>query len=302
LLHKQLNKAATLAVCALGIGLPLFWDVPGHWRLIGALQNSGHTVLFFAMGFCLVWRKMPAPLAFIILLSLGFGIEIFQYFIGKDCDLHDVALDALGIISGIGFFHAVKKSSITWAFISLALASMAFYTPILIAICYLNQWHNYPLLTNFEEPGRSYLIDHHEGSSFELTQLPKPWGSDTSNVLKMGCPATGWPGVALVDLAPDWRGFTALGLDVWLKDATPITLGIALRAIDNQSDHHDVSQHFLLQPGFNHLQWPLADVLARSADGPGLLSKIGKIIVFCMPEPSRLRDSVVFFDNLSLAP
>jgi hypothetical protein len=116
----------------------------------------------------------------------------------------------------------------------------------------------------------------------------------------MSCPPERWPGVTLVDLEANWREYSHLTLDVWLHDRSPITLGIALRALDNQSDHHDISQHFTVQPGFNRLEWPLSDVTRRAANGEALLGKIGKIIFFCMPEPARTANSALSFDNLRL--
>ncbi|MEY4589329.1 MAG: hypothetical protein RL497_1405 [Pseudomonadota bacterium] len=301
-MQNRLSLGITLLVCAIGIGLPLFWDLPGHLRLIGALQNTGHTVLFFSMAFCLVWQNFNWKIVLLALLSLGIGIEIVQYFIGKDCDVRDVVLDTLGIISGIGVFYSLKKRSVKAGIVSLLPAVLSFYLPTLIAIVYLLQWRNFPLLTNFEEPGRTHLIDYHEGSSFELVQAPRQWSSNRSTVLNLGCPAVEWPGVALIDPSSNWHGFSSLKLDVWLYGETPITLGIALRATDNNSSHHDISQRFPLQPGLNQLAWPLADVAARIPKGSKLLSKIGKIIIFCMPEASRSSFNEVAIDNLLLEP
>jgi hypothetical protein len=116
----------------------------------------------------------------------------------------------------------------------------------------------------------------------------------------MVCPQENWPGVALVDVAPDWQGFKALQVDVWLHGNTPITLGIALRGIGNRSDHHDSSRHFALKPGFNSVSWPLDDIAHKAIAGPILLSRIGKIIVFCMPENTRKTGTQLSFDNLKL--
>ncbi|HEY6530346.1 MAG TPA: VanZ family protein [Cellvibrionaceae bacterium] len=303
---RPVGLVIIVGICALGIGLPLFWDLPGHWHLVGALQNSGHTVLFFVMGFCLVWRGLRWYWVVISLLSVGIGIEIIQYFIGKDCDPQDVLLDFIGSISAVGFFHGVKSRSVKFSVLFLTLAATAFYIPVLIALSYFAQWRNFPTLTNFDELGRNYLIDHHEGSWFELTHLPPnlrghvQGDAHDSKVLYMGCPPERWPGVTLVDLATDWRGFSRLTLDVWLHDRSPITVGIALRGLDNQSDHHDISRHFAVQPGFNRLDWPLSDIARRSAKGETLLGKVGEIILFCMPEAARTANSALSFDNLRL--
>ncbi|RYZ95460.1 MAG: VanZ family protein [Moraxellaceae bacterium] len=304
--HRSVGLFITIGMCMLGIGLPLLWDLPGHWRLVGALQNTGHTVLFFVMGVCLVGCGLRWYWAVISLLGVGISIEIIQYFIGKDCDVHDVLLDFIGSVSAVGFLHGLKSRSLKYCVLFLTLAATAFYIPALIAFSYFSQWRNFPTLTNFDELGRSYLIDHHEGSWFELTHLPLhlrgQGNANESRVLYMGCPPERWPGVRLVDLTADWRGFSRLSLDVWLHDNAPITLGIALRGLDNQSDHHDISQRFAVQPGFNRLQWPLIDIARRAPSGEALLGKIGEIILFCMPEPARTANSALSFDNLRLEP
>ena len=63
---------------------------------MGALQNAGHAALLF-----LPWRFVylaAAALLWVLLglCAVGLGIEGLQYFIGKDCDIQDVALDNLG--------------------------------------------------------------------------------------------------------------------------------------------------------------------------------------------------------------
>lgn len=300
--HNRIPLLLTIMVCALGVGLPLFWDLPGHWRLLGAMQNSGHTVLFFAMSFCLVWRGLKGWWVFLALLSVGIGIEITQYFIGKDCDIHDVFLDTLGIVSGIVFYSGLQKKSLPIVFLAALLAALAFYIPLLISLCYLTQWRSFPTLATFDEPGRNQLVDRHEGASFAFTAAPKDWIDNHSQVLRMDCPIEGWPGVALVDLAPDWRNFAELQLDIWLPGELPITLGIAIRAIGNKSDHHDISRHFALRPGLNHVSWPLEDMAQKATSGPILLAKIGKVIIFCMPEDTRKNSSSVYIDNVVLLP
>lgn len=301
---KPLSLWLTLMVCALGIGLPLLWDIPGHWRLIGALQNSGHAVLFFAMAFCLVGRKWPGPWVVLGLCLVGVAIELLQYFIGKDCDLQDVLLDTLGAISGCLAFHAFARRSFIYALLPLGLIAAAFYTPLLIALCYAWQWHNYPKLAAFDEVGRGYLIDQYEGSLYSLTQLPAEFSVPTApgnatRVLQLKCPVQNWPGVALTDLAPNWQGFNYVQMDVWLADKTAIHLGLALRGQGNLSDHHDVSQRFSLQPGYNRLRWRLEDIKTAAAD-TNLLTKVDKLIIFCMPEDTRHEVSSLYLDHVVL--
>lgn len=307
---KTLGLWLCLVICALGIGLPLFWDIPGHWRLMGALQNSGHAVLFFAMAFCLAWRKIPGHWLLIGLCAVGVGIEAVQYLIGKDCDIQDVMLDNLGAISGWLSFKAFNNygrgaAILPLGLIPLGLMAAAFYKPCLIAICYLLQWSHFPLLVSFDEVGRNFLIDHHEGGEYAFTRLPQEVTQlggpvNNSQVLQLNCPVQNWPGVAPIDLMPNWLGFNYLQLDVWLADKAPIHLGLALRGLHNQSDHHDVSQRFLLTPGYNRVRWPLEDI-RRGAANPELLTQIGKIIIFCMPEETRREPSRLWLDDLRLA-
>lgn|GEM_PF-5036068 len=302
--NHPIGIGISLAVFALGIGLPLMWDLPGHWRLIGALQNSGHAVLFFAMAWCLAWRNIHAYAVLIGLCVLGVGIEGVQYFIGKDCDIHDVLLDNLGAVSGVLAFKAYARRTLNLAIVPLGLMAVAFYIPCFIALCYLQQWRNFPTLVTFDEVGRNYLIDHHEGSEYALTTLPGEFTqqaapANRTQVLKLRCPAQNWPGVALIDLAPNWLGFNFLQMDVWLADKTPIQLGLALRGLHNQSDHHDVSQHFPLQPGYNRVRWPLKDIAGAATDA-NLLTSIDKIIIFCMPEHTRMGDSELYLGAIKL--
>ena len=63
------------------------------------------------------------------------------------------------------------RRSLTLALVPLGLIATAFWIPSLIALCYFTQWRNFPMPT-FDEPGRAYLIDHHEGSEYALMALP----------------------------------------------------------------------------------------------------------------------------------
>lgn len=287
-------------VFAICIGLPLVWDIPGHWRLLRTLQNSGHSVLFLVMAFCLAWRGVHWGKAAIGLLALGGAIEVVQLFIGKDCDFQDVVLDSLGIVAGLLLFWGYTQRSLLSLTLSLAVLSLAFWMPIAIANSYLWQWRNFPVLVNFEDMGRQYLLDSYEGASYTLATGVIDGEPKSNTTLKMTCPIQNWPGIALVDLAPDWSGYDSLQLDVWLLDEQPINLGVALRGLENQSDHHDISHRFSLKPGANHLSWPMQEILKHLPDGAKLLTSINKVIIFCMPEQTRTQVSTLAIDNLML--
>jgi hypothetical protein len=294
----SVGLAFVLAIC---IGLPLLWDIPGHWRLIGTLQNSGHSILFLVMAYCLAahgaaaWKIIPG------LLGVGIAIEWVQLTIGRDCDVWDVALDGIGISVGLCLHQASVTRSWVLLGTALVLLSSAFYIPALIALTYIKQWQVFPVLTDFEDLGRRYLLYRQDNADYAVVSEKMPWEQNTTQVLKISCPVENWPGVDLVDLAPNWLDFDLMHLDVWLYGNTPITLGLALRQPSNRTDHHDVTVRFPLQPGHNHLVWPLAEVLKGSQQRKYLLSNISELIVYCIPELSRAQQITLAIDNLRLS-
>lgn len=62
-------------------------------------DKFNHILAFFALAFLLRlgWPRFPTPYGVSGLLALGVGIEVVQYFIGRDAALGDVVADAIGI-------------------------------------------------------------------------------------------------------------------------------------------------------------------------------------------------------------
>lgn len=299
--QSRINLLIIVLVFSVCIGLPIFWDIPGHWRLLGSIQNAGHSVLFFVMAICLARCGVSWFINAAGLVLLGIGIEVVQLFIGKDCDYHDVLLDSLGVVAGLVFHEGYTRRSLHWIISALVILSVAFWVPAAIALSYCWQWHKYPVLADFEDIGRSYLLDTIEGASYTLALGAIPGEPKSNTTLKMTCPTQNWPGIALIDVAPNWAEFGSLQLDVWLFENQTITLGLALRGQHNKSDHHDITRKFTLNPGANHLVLPLQAILNELPEGEELLRNINKVLLYCIPEHTRTRPSTMAIDNLTLS-
>ena len=89
---------AAFVVCLLAV---LYLALDPRPPAVGfSYDKFNHILAFFALALLLRlgWPRFPIPYGVSGLLALGVGIEIVQYFIGRDAALGDVVADAIGIM------------------------------------------------------------------------------------------------------------------------------------------------------------------------------------------------------------
>jgi VanZ family protein len=279
--------------------IPLGFQVPGQGRLVDAIQNAGHTLLFALASFLLVVKGWGRPGWVVLgLATIGIAIEVVQPWIGRDGNWQDGLMDLLGI--AVGFCLGMRPWRAWRLLLGLSLLTLALNQPLQLAWAIALQWQRFPLLADFESGSGMLLVDYYEGASAEPMAAPEAYPGNRSQVLQAHFPGSGWPGVVLVDVPPDWRGFEALELEVWLPPDTQLQeLRLALRAQRNLENQHDLSRRFAVQPGLNHLRWPLQEMTEPIT--PTLLEEVGRVVVFAAPNlanPKASREA--YLDNFRL--
>ncbi len=289
-LFKRLWPCLALAALAL---IPLVFELPGHWSWVRSLQNAGHCLLFAAMGLLLLGRWPRQWLLIALgLVALGAAIEVIQAFTGRDCNWADLLLDAQGVAAALAWHAAarVRPGSKVWlivlraAAVGLLLAALA--SPFRLLAGQLLLRHQFPLLEDFRSPWTAAFFTTYEGASFRFV----------ASGLEVTYPPSGWPGLVLVDVTPDWRSASHLRIHLSNPSAMPQDLGIALRRTSNQSNRHDISQHVWLAPGEQTLSVPLAPIIAQI----GPLENLHKLVLFLSPDNQQAQARQLLFHRVEL--
>jgi hypothetical protein len=179
----------------------------GRYPLLAeTLENSAHPVVFAALA-ALAWRAWRRPgLALLLAALLGAGTEGIQFFAHRDASWADFANDLLGA----GF----------------ALSVLAWRRPALAALCAVL--------------AAAPLAHTLAAYAWRATQWPVVWQADAwldaPFAHENGPP---YPGFALEEPGPDWRGFRALELDVVNEADAPVTVTLRVHDGAHQNRYED---------------------------------------------------------------
>jgi hypothetical protein len=289
--------AGALIALVLGVSLPS-WP-----KILGVLNNMAHAPVFGAFALIVlrlarISRSSGAArasdywIALVVAIGVGGLVEIAQAFMDRDASLEDLGTDTLGAGCALGIAAAFDRQ--LWpARIRLAgriaAAAVGLFCGLLVllpvgqaVITYVDRAAAFPVVARFSSPRDLYFI----GSGMarlSLQPLPARWarpGDDLSLRIDFAAPV--WPGISHEEPEPDWRGFSALVLDVTNPAETPLRLTVRVHDIVHDQRFEDRFNRAFEVPPSNHvaLRIPIKDILAgpvlRSLD----LEHITGIVVF----------------------
>jgi VanZ family protein len=253
------------------IGL-LFAPMPASNLWWQEAVNSGHTVLFALLVF-VIHENIRSRFQFsgVVLkytyvlfagLMLGIVIEILQVLVQREISLNDLYRNFIGIVAGICLLAALdlKKSNhykITTVFLIISSAGC-----LAVGLAPLTQlsWHYigrteaFPVIVDFNSNWISSFIKYDKGN---------------------------YPGIAVVEVQPDWSGYNTLNFSI--HSVSEREIGLVLRIHDmahNQEFSDRFNTELLIKPGSNAFRFGLDQI----QDGPtvrGLdLKNIAGVILF----------------------
>jgi len=278
-------------------------------RLSKAIWDTGHLFLFAGLAWVLLdtpYLKRRSALqqflwlaAFVVLV--GGGIEFLQLLVGRYFELMDVLFDALGALVGWLFYRAQSQKVIFFLQVSplIALSFAIVFQPVWTA--YQDEQAMqaaFPLLADFED----------------ATELAR-WDTNTAQIslqsshvrhgeygLEVKLGAAKYPGVALLQLVPDWRDYQYLKLSIYnpQRDVKRLSLKVYDRQhLRNGHAYRDrFNSHLYVNPGWNDFEVSLDDI--RSAP-KGRQMNMAEIVDVSMFLQDQTQPVVLYLDYLHLS-
>ncbi len=303
---------AALATCAVIAALIIVAPDPdASLRSAIALHDFGHVIAFgvvtalfsFALparnhqGF--LPRAQAAALAASAAIVLGVVVELAQAVSGGNGDPWDILRNAGG-----AFFVAVvlvvrdpalsarARAALTVAAI-LVLGPFTF--PLLAALRdEALARAQFPILASFESARELSRFQFGEDYNARLVSTLDDEGRSTSGV-QLNLPPGKYPGVVLSYFPGDWRGFRVLQL--LLVNLEPVPYEMVVRIDDAEYDYRldmgdRYNRSFVLSPGANRIEIPLADIAAAPRSRRFDLGRVRSLLVYAV-DLTRPREIII---------
>jgi hypothetical protein len=310
-----------LGLILLVCGVVTFAPPPGVSALTGAIHDVGHVVAFSLLGFCvmrilvdargtLLPRELGrATLAAITLVAgtvLGVITEELQGLMGDAPSLGDVGRDLLGTAIGtclvLAGLRRLREGRRPTALLLLAaLGLLAGVLPLGdVLLDYRARAASFPVLLDPQQPRLVTLTAAHN-AGVSVAPLPPPWRRDAGE-LALRVPFTGepWSGLELYSLAPDWRGWRVLRLEVTNPMTVPITLAIRVNDAWHDGRYADRFTEAIVVGAGSRQQYDfvVSDIENAPQDRKLDLARVDKIVLFHSgPAPGQM----VYVNRLWLA-
>lgn len=287
-----------VGLAALAIALPLLAlvaSLPRHPLILGVLNDFAHTPVFGAFAVIvrlLIGRRSRVTqcaqygIALSAAIAAGGAVELIQPFLGRGAAWQDLCADALGAIAGLALHHVLTTPGAWRRMLGIALALAAALPvswPVLEAARgYAARLDAFPVILRHRVPADGYFIRAH-AVELEPTELPARWRRPGDALsLRIRMTGSDWPGIAHVEPAPDWRGYSRLVLDMTNPEPYPISLTLRVhdRQHDNRADDR-FNRSFELSPlRRSMLTIPLQDIELGPRGRELNLAQIAGLILF----------------------
>lgn len=248
--HRLLILVALFVVVA----TLLFMRLPVPPTYAGRIiENAGHMPVFFlvTLGLLIVLRtdfKFEGlrlyAVAGLIGAGLGFLSEVIQRPLARDASWEDVLSDTIGAACALAVYALFDRRTLMpraarVGALVVAVASLAYYvTPLVrMALAYVHRDRQFPVLADYRHGIESFwTVGYGINRSIE------------NGALDIEFVHGPFPGVALHEPVPDWRGFRALAIDLENPDNVKLDLtvrihdrGHALAYNDRFNRHYDLA-------------------------------------------------------------
>ncbi len=295
-------RSAALAACAviaaLIIGAP---DPDDSFRSAIALHDFGHVIAFglvtalfsFALPARyhqgLLHRARTAGLAASAALVLGGAVELAQAASGGNADLWDVLRDAGGAFF-VALILVARDSALSVRVrAALAVAAILVLGPFTFPLAAALRDEalartQFPILASFETAPELSRFRIGKDYNARLVATFDDEGRPASAV-QLTLPPGKYPGIALSFFPGDWRGFRALRLLLVNLDPVPyeMTVRIDDAEYDYKLDMDDrYNRSFVLSPGANRIEIPLADVATAPRGRRFDLARVRNLLVYAV--------------------
>ncbi len=303
---KRSQLVLIVAALAL-IALVLFVTLPSRLKILDVLNDTAHAPALGAFAFIVlrlvrlgqqpIKRAFGYGIAFLTAVGVGASIEIVQSFIDRDASLGDLETDALGAACVLGIAaafdrklwlaHPQSTGRIATAVLGVICGLWALLPLGQAAVAYFDRASAFPIMARFSAPRDLYFISS-PTATLSLQPLPTQWArlDDALSLRVAYLAATVWPGASLDEPEPDWRGFSALLLDVTNPAVTSLRLMVRVHDAAHDQRHEDrFNRDFEVMPLSRAvLRIPIQDILTGPVGRPLDLARIAGVVIFANME------------------
>ncbi|MES9944193.1 MAG: VanZ family protein [Candidatus Thiodiazotropha sp.] len=248
-------------------------NLPGEYRLMYALQDSGHFLIFTLLTLFALWlygKNLNQSVWPVMSLTLLFGIamEAVQYLVGRDPSLYDIFMDLLGIVAGgvlyCGFIKRTFSPRHSLLIVTL-LTLLAFSQPIYWSLVYQVRVDQFPRLINPDSFFSRALLEGSEGGAIRPIELPRdasiPADSGIDSCVYVSLVEGPWPGVDMQEPEPDWRGYAYFELAIYSDQGGDLPLTLRIHDQGHNRHYEDRYNRLLtVHPGYNHFSLPMHEI------------------------------------------
>ena len=273
---QRLSHPLSLALIAVALlATSLLVPVPFRGRVSSALMDLIHAPAFATLAWLVCraaapwlspswWRKLlevALPLGI-----CGLAAEFAQSLVGRGASWHDARANLLGACAGVLFFHLQHGPRPTarwgwWAGI-VGLFGLASIAPAFTLVDSWRQTRQFPLLASFAS---RLEVDRFVAQDARLRRVTLPSRAGQGALEIQLLPGL-YPGVALLDMNPDWTGFEFLAFDLHIDEGAPLDVIVKIHDRDHRRSHFAGDDRFdgifLFEPGWHRVRIPLTEVRA----------------------------------------
>lgn len=296
---RQGKPATAVILLAISVGLLLllhFYEPGPSGLWTKTVLKSLHVPVFGAVALSLfvmsglrgnwnpVQRVAVVCTAIIALALLSEGAQIAG---PRDASIEDLISDWLGAGTAILFALALSRrhpfrpaARLGFALTGLASCLIALWPFISVSGAYIERILQQPVLVSFDARfGETFWRTQHTTLRLRHDQVTgKKIGIIT---LEEGA----WPGILFNDVSPDWRGYSALVVELGLEGNAPLKINVRVHdrahKLGKQPYKDRFNLSYELQPGRHTLRIPLEQIRNAPKDRQMDLSDIEGIVVFC---------------------
>jgi hypothetical protein len=236
------------------------------------------------------WQREYAA-AFAVTVGLGVVTEIAQIFTHRDPAVTDVLRDAIGAAIGLAAdawivrqgSHSNVAGLLSLLGLFIIIAPLAW-----CAAAYANRDLKFPVIAEFNSPLDLYFVSHND---YGLRRVPAPklWArTRDETVLEVPLGDEPWPGVALEEPYPNWRGKSAFAIDITNPNRTEAAVTVRVEDKKHNQQYADrFNQEFTLPPQSRTVvRIPLADIESAPAGRRMDMSRIAHVGIFISRQPA----------------
>ncbi len=234
-------------------------ELPGNSLLIGAIQNTGHTLAFFVLTFaCLIFTQnrttgvLTLVLIACMLLGIGLFIEVVQHMTGRGFSGLDLGRNFLGVGAAYCGFMVIQRhmamhrtTRILLALIATAMIGLSLDKAARLLVSSLLA-PSVPQVITFDRWGADLWIDTIGGQASVATH-DDIWPSNTTESVKVKFNSKRTRMLQLLEPPADWTGYDTLSFTVFNPSRSPAEVMFRIDEMDkalNLRDGMTIRQHF----------------------------------------------------------